>query len=259
MLQQIVSLWIGERLGTIERLSLASFVAHGHPMALYTYGSVTGVPAGVEVRDAEAVMPRVAADANRYPSGSYALAANIFRLELQARGLGLWVDSDVVCWRPIALDGPFIAGRESDRYLNNAVLKLDPELPLLADWRAAARGGVPAWVPFHKAPRAHIRSWFGVEVRPSQLPRGALGPKAITALARDHGLTEAAQPAEVFYPLHPRQAEMLWDPALRLADVVTERTLAIHLWNEKLGPFRDRLPPPGSIMTELMNRYGITP
>jgi hypothetical protein len=30
------------------------------------------------------------------------------------------------------------------------------------------------------------------------------------------------------------------------------------LWNEKLKPFRNLPPPPGSIMAELMARYGVT-
>lgn len=69
MPQQIVSLWIGGGLGTIERLSLRSFVAHGHPLALYSYGEVTGVPAGVERRDAADVLPRAMAETLRYGNG----------------------------------------------------------------------------------------------------------------------------------------------------------------------------------------------
>ncbi|WP_423068835.1 hypothetical protein [Devosia sp. CN2-171] len=259
MLQQIVSLWIGDRLGLIERLSLTSFVAQGHPIALYTYGPVAGVPQGVEVRDAEAVLPRTMADANRYSNGSYALFSNMFRMELQRRSLGMWVDADVVCWRPITVDGPFVAGHESDRFLNGAILKLAPDSPMLVDWLdTAASGRVPRWLPFHRAPKALLRQLTGQRIEPAELPHGTFGPKSITALAEVHGLWAAAQPIDVFYPLRPRQAELLWDPSLKLADVVTERTLTIHLWNEKLKPFRNVPPPPGSMMAELMARYGVT-
>lgn len=57
MPQQIVSLWIGGALGLIERLSLRSFVAHGHPVALYSYTEIGSVPPGVEQRDAAEVLP----------------------------------------------------------------------------------------------------------------------------------------------------------------------------------------------------------
>lgn len=259
MLQQIVSLWIGDKLGLIERLSLTSFVQQGHPIALYTYGPVAGVPDGVDVREAEAVLPRAMADRNRYANGSYALFSNMFRMELQRQSLGTWVDADVVCWRPITLDGAFVAGHESDEYLNGAILKLAPDSPMLQDWLdTAASGRVPRWLPFQRAPGAWLRQAIGQRIEPAELPHGTFGPKSITALARAHGLWDEAQPIDVFYPLRPRQAELLWGPALKLGDVVTERTLTIHLWNEKLKPFRNVPPPPGSIMAELMARYGVT-
>jgi hypothetical protein len=256
MPQQILSLWIGGELGTIERLSLRSFVAHGHPVALYSYGEVKGVPRGVEQRDAAAVMPKDAAMALRYANGSYALFANMFRLELQRLGLGLWVDVDVVAMRELDLDGAFVVGRESDRFLNNAVLKLSPDSPVLRDWLAvAASGRVPPWLPFHRAPRAWVKQALGRSIHPSELPFGTFGPKTITALAARHGLTGEAQPEPVFYPLHPRDAERLYDPGLALNSIVTSETRTIHLWNEKLRALKKTVPPEGSILSDLLQRY----
>jgi hypothetical protein len=254
--QQIVSLWIGGGLGTIERLSLRSFVTHGHPVALYSYGAVTGVPHGVELRDAGSVLPEAMAMKLRYANGSFALFSNMFRMELQRLALGLWVDADVVAMRPLDIDGAFVVGRESDRFLNGAILKLSPDSPVLRDWLAMASSGkVPPWLPFHRAPKAWLKQAFGVDIHPSELPFGTFGPKSITALAARHGLTAEAQPEPVFYPLHPRQAERLYDPTLRLGDIVTTETRTIHLWNEKLGALKKTVPPPGSILAELLSRY----
>jgi hypothetical protein len=256
MPQQIVSLWIGGGLGTIERLSLRSFVAQGHPVALYSYGEVTGVPAWVERRDAEVVLPRAMAETLRYANGSYALFSNMFRMELQRRALGVWVDADVVAMRELDIDGPFVVGRESDRFLNGAILKLSPESPVLRDWLAtAASGKVPPWLPFHRAPQAWLRQATGARIHPSELPFGTFGPKSITALAARHGLTDKAQPEPVFYPLHPREATRLYDPTLQLASIVTGETRTIHLWNEKLGALKRTVPPEGSILAELLRRY----
>lgn len=256
MPQQIVSLWIGGGLGTIERLSLRSFVAHGHPVALYSYSEVTGVPPGVERRDAGDVLAEAMAMRLRYANGSFALFSNMFRMELQRRGLGLWVDADVVAMRALDIDGPFVVGRESDRFLNGAILKLAPDSPVLRDWLAMAGSGrVPPWLPFHRAPKAWVKQAFGGSIHPSELPFGTFGPKSITALAARHGLTDKAQPEPVFYPLHPRQAERLYDPTLSLSDIVTAETRTIHLWNEKLGALKKTVPPEGSILAELLSRY----
>jgi len=253
---QIVSLWIGGGLGTIERLSLRSFVAQGHPVALYSYGEVGGLPAGVELRDAAAVLPETMAQANRYRNGSYALFANLFRLELQRLGLGMWVDVDVVALRMVEVGGDFVVGRESDRFLNNAVVALAPDSPVLADWIASTQSGrVPRWLAFHRAPGAYLRQSWGARITPAELPFGTFGPKAITALAARHGLTDSAQPEAVFYPLHPRQAERLYDPTLKLQDIVRPETLTIHLWNEKLGALKKTVPPEGSILSDLLKRY----
>jgi hypothetical protein len=256
MLQQIVSLWIGSALGKIERLSLRSFVAQGHPVALYSYGGVAGVPAGVEQRDASQVLPRDVAERNFERSGSHTLSADMFRLQLQRLGLGLWVDVDVVALRPVDIEGDFVAGRESDRYINNAVLRLAPDSALLIDWIAQMQSGrVPRWLPFHRAPTAYVGEMLGRTIEPSALPFGTFGPKAITALAERHGITEAAQAREVFYPLHPRDAERLFDPTLNLDDVVASNSRTIHLWNEKLGPLKKTEPPEGSILARLLRFY----
>jgi len=256
MPQQIVSLWIGGGLGTIERLSLRSFVANGHPMALYSYGEVAGVPEGVERRDAAEVLPFAMAETLRYGNGSYALFSNMFRMELQRHSLGMWVDADVVALREVDLDGPFVVGRESDRFLNGAILKLSPDSPVLRDWLAtAASGKAPPWLPFHRAPKAWLRQAMGATIHPSELPFGTFGPKSITALAARHGMTDRAQPEPVFYPLHPREAERLYDPTLKLETIVTPETRTIHLWNEKLGPLKRSVPPKGSILSELLRRY----
>jgi hypothetical protein len=256
MPQQIVSLWIGGALGTIERLSLRSFVTQGHPVALYSYGEVAGVPAGVERRDAAEVLPYAMALSLRYANGSFALFSNMFRMELQRRALGLWVDADVVAMRELDLDGPFVAGHESDRFLNGAILKLAPDSPVLRDWLATAESGkVPPWLPFHRAPKAWLRQALGAHIHPSELPIGTFGPKSITALAARHGLTGAAQPEPVFYPLHPRDATRLYDPTLALGDIVRPETRTIHLWNEKLGALKQTVPPEGSILDALLRRY----
>lgn len=254
MLPQIVTLWISGALSPIEQLCLSSFVQNGHPVTLYHYEPVSNVPAGVELRNADDVLPwwfMCATLRDRKPN----LVANWFRLLLMRREAGLWVDTDVVCLRPITIDAPLIAGWESDDYVNNAVMRLERESPILIELleHFDMCGKFPFWTPLHKAPMLYLKSKLRQPFSPSDLPRGTLGPKGLTAMLRKHG--GEAQAREVFYPIHPRNAFDMFGAA-PLASLVTERSLAIHLWNEKI---RGMTIPPRSPLAELMRLYGAIP
>ena len=251
-------LWVGGPLGKIERLSLTSFVAQGHAVRLYTYAAVDDAPEGVEVRDGAAILPASVIEANRYANGSYALASNLFRYTLLAQNEGLWSDIDVVCIRPIRIDGPVIVGWEHEDWLNGAVLYWQADLPIAAEALAAFRPGhIPDWLGLRKRIGPRLRQLAGRPVLPRDLPHGTFGPKQVTALVKQHGLASYAQPADVFYPLPPRRATDAFSQSLRLEDIVTPRTLAIHLWNEKLRALKSTQPQQGSILHGLFERFGI--
>src|SRR3546814_6245370 len=74
----------------------------GHDFTLWSYepGALAGVPAGTDLRDAAEVMPRERLLHYR-DSGSVALGANLWRIELLAKGLGCWVDMDFIFLRPV--------------------------------------------------------------------------------------------------------------------------------------------------------------
>ena len=52
----IQGLWIGSELSTLERLSIASFLACGHQYVLYTCGYVAGVPGGTSIKDGNEIL-----------------------------------------------------------------------------------------------------------------------------------------------------------------------------------------------------------
>lgn len=129
VMPQCVTLWVGPRLGPVERACLRSVINQGHPLALYCYSVPDGVPSGVELRDAAKILP---ADAIiRHQSGSVALFANWFRYELQRLGAGTWVDCDVYLLAPLDGRSPYLFGEEAPGRINNGVLRLPSESPLL--------------------------------------------------------------------------------------------------------------------------------
>src|SRR5688572_23088200 len=99
MTDTIQTLWIGDRLSQMERLTLASFVQLGHRVHLYTYVEVANVPKGVVVQNGNQVIPAAMLfESKAYQS--YAECADLFRYKLLLDQGGYWVDTDVICLKP---------------------------------------------------------------------------------------------------------------------------------------------------------------
>lgn len=244
------SLWIGPALSPVERACFRSVLRAGHPLILYCYDRPAGIPEGVEVRDAATIVPRERII--RHSGGSVSLFSNLFRYELQRRGAGIWVDSDVYLLRPITDDRQFLFGYEDDGVINTAVLRLPPDSPLVARLIGIfEEDSVPAWLPR----RHRLTAWWRLKTRGrtglSQMPWGVAGPRALTALVKAEGLAHWALPRETFYPLHYSQAERILDPRASLADIAANDSVAVHLWNEKIKHFKDVPAPQGSFLARL--------
>lgn len=260
MLRVVNLLWIGERLGAIEQLSLASWLASGHPVRLHAYDRIANVPDSVQISDANLIVPFDEMRTLRHrKSGSFALASDYFRYRLQLAGGGLWSDLDVVCLKPVELQGRAIFGLENWDFINGAVLYLDPDLPLASELVAIfSRSFVPPWIRRKKRIEWRFRRMIGQAPTPARLPWGTFGPRAITALAKEHGHFWDAQPSFVFYPIHAREAHYMYDPRFSLESRITERTLTVHLWNEALRDLKSTTPPAGSALAALNRRFGIS-
>jgi len=94
------SLWVGPSLRWIEQMSMQSFLRNGWRYKLYVYDEPAGVPDGVELADAAAILPRDAVFREGSGSGAHrgSLGAfsDLFRYALLARRGGFWTDTDVI-------------------------------------------------------------------------------------------------------------------------------------------------------------------
>ncbi|QIL02466.1 hypothetical protein G7078_06445 [Sphingomonas sinipercae] len=243
-------MWVGERLGTIERACFRSILRQGHRLTLYCYEEPAGVPAGVELADANGV---IGADRIfRHPNGSIAPFSDWFRLELQQRQLGTWLDSDIYLLRPVDTSRPVLFGEQAPGVLNNAVLRLPSGSPLLEALLAMfASGAIPDWLPLRAKAAAWLRSLSDEKSTLAKLPWGTTGPHALTAQARRFGLMREASPPDIFYPVQWKQAGWIRDPGRALEDVITDRTVAVHLWNECIKGFKDNPAADGSFLQRL--------
>ena len=246
----LVTFWHGGPLGALERACLRSALRHGHDVTLYCYRDPGGVPEGVAMADAAAVVPEK--QIIRHRSGSLALFSDLFRYRLLERGAGTWIDADVYVVRPIDGERPYLFGKQSRNIVNGAVLRLPPDSLLLADLLDLFREKtVPDWLPDEARTAASDRLFRMGRTGIAMMPWGAAGPDAITALARRHGVYDQALPQQAFYPAHCKDAAWILMPRFKLEDVILPDTMAVHLWNNLVRQAKDRTPPEGSFLARL--------
>jgi Alpha 1,4-glycosyltransferase conserved region len=252
-------LWVGPALGRIERLSISSFLQAGHKVRLHAYAKIKNVPAPVELCDAARLMPLAEAQALRHrKTGSFALASDLFRYRLMANGEGMWSDTDMVCLRPVTLEGPHIFGWESARHINGALLYLDSGSPLLADLLGNFRANhIPPWLGLKRSLPFRIKLLARKRFEPAELPWGTFGPRALTYMARRHGVSDQAQKRAVFYPLTLRDAPRIFETGFALPEDELKQAYAIHLWNERLKDIKDAAPAQGSMLDRLCEQFGV--
>lgn len=250
MTVECASLWIGESLGPVERACLRSVLRQGHRLSLYCYKRPNGVPAGVVLRDAAEILPR--SSIIRHHSGSVSLFSNRFRYEVQRRGLGTWLDCDAYLVRPLDGDSDYLIGEYEAGRVSTGILRLPQDSPLVGPLlEIFEEKSVMPWLPWRARLGAHWRLMTSGRVGLSKLPWGSAGPVALTHLVHAHGLAHVTVPQDVLYPVRWQEAEWILDPGRSLDDVVTERTVSVHFWNERIKGFKHKPAPPGSVLARL--------
>ncbi|NTZ43957.1 hypothetical protein G7A66_12850 [Altererythrobacter sp. SALINAS58] len=253
------SLWVGPSLGYLERLCLASAGAAGHNLTLWTYEpkQLKGVPEGTSVRDAAEIMPFERLLRYR-DTGSVALGANLWRIELLATGLGCWVDMDFIFLKPLAFNDPYIFGWEYENWINNAVLYAPKGSQMVRDLQAIPQPNTrPPWW----GPRRSLQFYWS-RFRRGRLdledyPWGTFSAGLVTHVVKKNKLQRYAQPPEVFYPIRWSEARMLYGPAEAIEQKLTEDTCAVHMWHSRLEGLRDKQPPAGSYIEKMCNQFNV--
>ncbi len=211
-MQIFQSFWHGESLANYANICMKSFLHFGHQFHLYTYDEIE-VPSGVILCDADDILPRE--DVFFYKKedgskGSVAAFSNLFRYELLKKKGNWWVDTDVLCLsNKVPMANSFF-GWEDNRHVNGAILKIPSESALLEALIKNARdaGKDVYW--------------------------GQIGPRLLTRLIVELGLSHQVSPSSFAYPLHWDDYRDLLEPERR-SDVYERLKDApfLHLWNEK--------------------------
>jgi hypothetical protein len=251
--------WHGAPLSRLERLCMSSFIAHGHDVHLHVYEEPKGVPTAVQLLDAN----RVLAERHLFrhtKSGSIAAFADWFRFVLLHEQGGIWVDTDVVCLKPLRYSQPLLFGWQDQQIINNAVLGL-PAHHELAAWMIDCCEYPNRVRPYDKRRtrrRKLKRRLFQGNAR-GNIAWGENGPLGFTQAARHLGYDHYALPFWHFYPVHFLNWRSVFDAGLQENPHLIAGSNALHLWNEMVrrapGFHTERRFDPSSVFEQLCARY----
>jgi hypothetical protein len=259
MISRLNSLWIGEQLGYIEKLTVTSALSVGHSFTIYCYTpeKLRGVPSGVEIRDANEVALYQTL-AHYFDGGSAALGTDFFRYAMQAKGLGTWVDLDLYFIRPIDFEDEYVFGWEHRTSINGAVLRLPANSGMVRElcdiphvnWRP----------PFYGPRKTAIFYWRRLtegDIRPENYRWGTFGPMFLTYLARKYGVAKRAKKRSVFYPVTHHHWKLLCGPPEFVKAELTKETRTVHLWRSVLTRVMGPSPPSGSYLEALCRAHDL--
>jgi hypothetical protein len=259
MLERLNCLWVGDRLGYIERLSLTSAVALGHPVTLYSYNPETlrRIPEGVELRDAREVMPQEKV-IGYSDTGAFQLGANFWRYALLSQNRGYWVDMDFYFLRALDFNEEYVFGWEYENWINNAVLRAPANSPMVRDLCELPRTN---WRPAWYGPKRTI--WYywqrltKGDVKVQDLPWGTFSSGLVTYAVKKNNVARFAQEPSVFYPIRWKDARMLFGPAEIIEQSLRSNTRAVHMWQSRLVDLAAKPPPKGSYLDVACRRLGV--
>lgn len=235
----IQSLWIGNSLSVMERLSISSFLKNGHEFHLYTYGVVRGVPEGTVIKDAAEIIPLTLRDYRNFPK--LAFFADMFRYKLLLDKGGWWVDTDTVCLRPFDFKEDIIVSSEAVKqggtHTNNGNLKVPAGSPLMA-W---------LWDTCFKK-------------QPNEVVWGDTGPRLMEEAIKKLKMEHVVKPPETFCPVPWWEVVNLTNP--EKIPTIPKEAYAVHLWNEQWQYYKEcnkTVLTPGSLYAQLVERYDTQP
>lgn len=258
-LQTVQMFWHGAPLSRVERLCIASFRAHGHPLHLYVYDTPAAPPPGVRLMAAEEILPRSLVFTHRR-TGSLGSFSDWFRYRLLYERGGIWADADVVCLAPFQYTKTEIFGWQDAHAVNNAVLGL-PAGHELAAWLAACCEDPNKLLPYdswYMRLRKLRRRYFRGNQR-GVVRWGEYGPKGLTQAARHFGYIDKAVPIAHFYPVRCEDWRTMFASRPAGRPLWTSESRAVHLWQQKmrsaLGFDKNARFPVDSAFEELCRRF----
>jgi len=204
---RICSLWVDGPLRLVDRVCLASMVANGMDVTLYTYGCVDNAPYGIAIADGATILPLDLADrmrSARFPTANlpYQAFSDLFRIELQRLGQGMWLDTDVMLFRPYTYDTRrMFLVHDTLLRLGFSTLYLPTDNPICEDYVRLRESSdlMPKWLGFKRRVLKPLAFRLArIPYSPTDLGTTVYGNDGFSRLARRYGYWSEAKPRETF-------------------------------------------------------------
>jgi len=263
-LPRIASLWIGGRLSWLEQLCLISFVDAGHHTTLYSYSHIDNVPEGVHQASAEDIFPSEPMYKHAR-TGSPAIHADLFRLNLLKKTDQIWVDADMYCYQPFDFQSDFLFGWEKPGLVCNAVLGLPANSLALNNMLEFFKDeyAIAPWLKPWQQEELRAERDAGNPVHMTAQNWGFTGPSAVTYFLQESGEISHAQPEAAFYPISFKHRNHMILSKFQVAEELTDETYGVHFWARRMKPRLEEkeggVPRRGSFMHGLIDKHGIVP
>lgn len=253
---RVFSYWEGP-VTWLERLSIATALATGHELTVFSHNPKTLRLAGlgVPVEDAREIMDDPSLD--RMLRKLPAHFSDHFRAEGLERDFGVWSDLDVLFLKRLP-DDDFILGWAEPGLVSGAILKLPPEGKFLADYlKMCRRRPLPIaapWLPWHERVALTVKDWRR-RIRGHRGIRPPYGPPALTHLVEVHDAYDKVRPRAIYHPLDPDEV-----PSLAQSNdfVPHPDSYTIHLFGSHFrNSMGSAVPPASSWLGAQCARYAI--
>lgn len=220
---KVVTFWHGGQLKNLNLLCLASWLEQGYEVDLYHLDPIDNPPAGVTLKNAEQVLPRSLmaklqplAKADRMPWQPIVSYSDLFRMKMLALGLGFWMDTDMLLFKPIPIDEqkPFYAWDEP-HCIGASVFYLPQTSVILKDYLKVLNEPnlMPHWLGFkRRVLKPLMFKLLGKQFSPVDLGITVYGNDAFTRLVKKHHMTSAALPQQSFYYWLGKDTFRFYDP-----------------------------------------------
>jgi len=260
ILPDVVTFWHGP-LDVLRQTCLRSQVAAGHKVTVYSFDPIPGLPDGIANSEAEAILPHSFSEKLRppQPDGSWRdwttlQFSDFFRMRLMAEGAGLWLDADLLLFKPIEIDPakPFFAW-ERPRQIGNSVLYLPPNHQIVTAFANLMEQEelTPDWLSLRHRLTFALRRLRGGSGRLSDIRVAIYGPAALTALASRSGSARDALPKKSFYAVHA-EPKRFFDPSDFSALIADPEIRGLHISPKGRGGEK---PIPGSLYAWAAERF----
>lgn len=217
-LPEVQMLWVRGKLSTMERLSVVSHLRNGHPVRLFSYEPIPGLPEGALWEDARAILPEAAIFTNPSPEGYGNLStfSNFFRFHLLLQRGGVWSDCDSICIKPLTFASEMEYFFATERLLgqNNA----PPRISITTCVFKAPAGSAVVARALEIAQATDLAT----------APWGSTGPLALHQAVNELGLTQYMLTPEIINPIGWWQVKTL----ISGFTLLPGNTHAVHCYNE---------------------------